>query len=190
MLKDLAKRCRSYRRFYQDRPIAVETLTELVELARLSASGGNRQVLKYGLANSPELNGRVFAALGWAGYLPEWDGPEEGERPAAYVVLLRDTSLGAGMPQDEGIAVQSIVLGATELGLGGCIFANIRRQALAEAIGLDAKYEIALIVALGYPKEEVVVEPMDAAGSVKYWRDDAQVHHVPKRSLSELLVAL
>ena len=188
MLKELISKSRSYRRFYQDQPIDMQTLRELVDLARLSPSGANFQPLKYFLACDPQLNARIFPHLAWAGYLKEWPGPEEGERPSAYIMILGDTSISKSFGCDHGIAAQSIMLGAVEKGLGGCLIASVKRQELTQELNLPAGYEILLVLALGKPKEQVVVEALGADGSVKYWRDEAQVHHVPKRALDDLII--
>jgi nitroreductase len=188
MLNELVVRNRSYRRFYQEVPIAHETLRELVDLGRLSASGANRQPLKYMVSWEPERNGQIFANLKWAGYLPEWGGPVEGERPAGYVVILGDTSITQSFGVDHGIAAQSIMLGATEKGLGGCIIASINKEGLRLVMGIEPRYEILLVLALGRPKEKVVIDPVGPGGDIKYWRDAEQVHHVPKRALEEVLI--
>jgi nitroreductase len=188
MLHDLIERNRSYRRFHQDEAVALETLRELVDLARLSASGANRQPLKFILSCTPEKNAMIFPYLAWAGYLRDWGGPEEGERPSAYIVILRDTEIGGSSGADQGIAAQSILLGATEKGLGGCIIASIQRESLRQALDIDPRYEILLVLALGRPSETVVLEPLGPDGDIRYWRDNAGTHHVPKRSLDELIV--
>jgi nitroreductase len=188
MLKDLIRENRSYRRFYQDVPVALETLRELVDLARLSASGANRQPLKYVLCCDPQVNARIFPHLAWAGYLKDWAGPVEGERPAAYVVILGDTEIAASFGVDHGIAAQSIMLGATEKGLGGCIIASIQRDKLRETLGIAERYEILLVLALGQPKEQVLIETLSPEGDVRYYRDQQDVHHVPKRALDDLIV--
>lgn len=188
MLKDLIQRNRSYRRFYQDVSIDLETLRGLVDLARLSASGANRQPLKYILSNEPAKNSLIFPTLAWAGYLRDWGGPQEGERPAAYIIILGDTEISPSFGVDHGIAAQSILLGATEQGLGGCIIASIQRDNLRQALAIAPRYEILLVLALGKPKETVVIEPVGADGDIKYWRDADGVHHVPKRSLDELII--
>lgn len=188
MLRDLVTRNRSYRRFYQDRPIALDTLRELVDLARLSASGANRQPLKYVLSADAERNAQIFPLLAWAGYLKDWGGPQEGERPAGYIVILGDTSITASFGVDHGISAQSIMLGAAEKGLGGCMIASIKRDALREVLGIDPRYEILLVLALGTPKETVVVDPVGPDGDIKYWRDEGEVHHVPKRALDEIIL--
>ncbi len=188
MLKDLIVTNRSYRRFYEDEAVSRETLRELLDLARLSASGANRQPLKYILSADPARNAAIFPHLGWAGYLKDWPGPAEGERPAAYVVVLGDTAISRSFGVDHGIAAQSILLGATERGLGGCIIASIQREALREALTIDPRYEILLVLALGKPQETVVVEPVGPEGDIKYWRDTDGVHHVPKRALDDLIL--
>jgi len=188
MLRDLIIKNRSYRRFYQEVAISCETLRELVDLARLSASGANRQPLKYILSCEPEKNARIFPCLGWAAYLKDWPGPEEGERPSAYIIILGDTEISQSFFVDHGIAAQSILLGATEKGLGGCIIASIQKQALRQALDIPARYEILLVLALGKPKETVLLEPVGPDGDIKYWRDSKGVHHVPKRSLEEILI--
>jgi nitroreductase len=188
MIRDLVIKNRSYRRFYQDVPIARETLKELVDLARLSASAANLQPLKYILSNEPERSALIFSCLRWAGYLKDWRGPAEGERPSAYIIILGDTSISKGFLCDHGIAAQSILLGATERGLGGCMLAAVQRTKLKRLLKIPAHYEILLVLALGKPKEKVVLEKLGPDGDIKYWRDKDEVHHVPKRKLEDIIV--
>ena len=188
MIEDLIRKNRSYRRFHQDVPVGVKMLRALVSLARLSASGANLQPLKYILSSDPETNATIFPHTRWAGYLKDWDGPAEGERPAAYVVILGDTEIRSSFGCDHGIAAQSIMLGATERGLGGCILGALDRTALREALDIPERYDILLVLALGKPKETVVLEDVGPDGDIKYYRDESSVHHVPKRSLEELIL--
>lgn len=184
MLKDLIKRNRSTRRFRQE-PIPVETLRDLVDLARLSASGANLQPLKFLLSTDPE---KIFPHLAWAGYIKDWPGPEEGERPSACIVILGDTAISRNFGCDHGIAAQSMMLGAVEKGLAGCMIGSVKREGLREALQIPSRYEILLVLALGKPAEEIVLENVGTDGDIKYWRDEAGVHHVPKRSLEEIIV--
>jgi len=190
MLRDLVFRNRSYRRFYQDVPIDGETLRQLVDLGRLSASGANRQPLKYWLSCDPATNALVFPCLAWAGYLTDWPGPVEGERPSAYILVLCDTEIAPSAGVDHGIAAQSILLGATEKGLGGCIVGSIQRGPLQQALGIADRYDILYVLALGMPKELVEIEPLPDSGDIRYWRDAAGVHHVPKRALDDLIITV
>ena len=188
MLKELVRGNRSYRRFYQDVPVSLEELRELVDLGRLSASGANLQPLRYILSYEAERNAAIYETLGWAAYLKDWSGPDEGERPAAYVIILGDTMIRKSFGVDPGIAAQSILLGSREGGLGGCILASIQRDVLREALNIDSRYEILLVLALGRPKETVVIDRVGPDGDIKYWRDADGVHHVPKRALDEIIV--
>jgi nitroreductase len=187
MLKDLIYKNRSYRRFHQDERVSIETLKELVDLARHTASGANLQSLKYILSCEPVTNDKIFKRLSWAAYLKDWKGPAEGERPSAYLVVLGDTRIHTNFFCDHGIACQSILLGAVEKGLGGCMLASIDRQGLAKDLGIEEHFEILLTVAIGRPLETVMIEYIEAGGDIKYWRDENGVHHVPKRPLDEII---
>lgn len=188
MLADLIRKNRSCRRFYQSKTVDQETLEELVNLARLSASGANMQPLKYILSCTEKTNVDVFSCLAWAGYLEDWDGPIEGERPAAYIIILGDTEISGDVGFDPGIAGQSILLGARETGLAGCMLGAVKRDKLADLLDIAPRYTIVLVLAIGKPKETVEIEPVGSDGSIKYWRDDEDVHHVPKRSLEEIIL--
>jgi len=188
MIRDLILKNRSYRRFHEGFTITRETLKELVDLARLSPSAANLQPLKYILSCDPKRNALIFPHLSWAGYLKDWPGPSEGERPSAYIIILRDTEIKKSFECDYGIAAQSILLGAAEKGLGGCIIGSINRQGLRTALKIPSRYEISLVLALGKPKETVVLETVGPSGDVKYWRDKEGKHHVPKRKLEDIII--
>lgn len=189
MLEEIVRKNRSYRRFRQDAPVGLETLRSLVDLARLSASARNLQVLRYIISCNPATNAQIFDTLAWAGYLPDWPGPQEGERPAAYIVVLGDPGAGPYLAVDSGLAIQNILLGAVEKGLGGCIIGSVQRKKLREILDIPEPYEIQFVVALGKPVETVVLEEIGPDGDVKYWRDAQAVHHVPKRRLDDLILA-
>jgi nitroreductase len=176
------------RRFYEDRAVDRQALVELIDLARLSASGGNKQPLKYILSCAASMNARIFSCLGWAAYLKGWPGPREGERPAAYIVILGDTAIRADCDRDLGIAAQSIMLGASAMGLGGCMLDSINRGELRRILEPLHGLEILLMIALGTPREEVVIETVGPDGDIRYWRDAEGVHHVPKRRLEDIIV--
>jgi len=188
MIKDLVFKNRSYRRFYQNEIIELGTIKELIDLARLSGSAGNFQPLKYIISNESVKNESIFKTLGWAGYLKNWTGPEEDEKPSAYIVILNDLSISKNSFIDIGISAQSMLLGAVEKDLGGCLLANINKKKLATVLNIDANYEIGLIIALGKPKEQVVIDQISLSADVKYWRDEKAVHHVPKREFQEIIL--
>jgi len=186
--KELVARTRSYRRFDQTVNIPKETLESWAELARLVPSSANHQALKFLLINDPELNARVFKSISFAGYLKEWGGPKEGEKPTAYVVILGDTTINQKFDLDAGIAAQTIMLAANEDGFGGVMMGAIKRESLREEMQIPVHLEVVLLLALGKPTEQVVVEETSAEHGIRYYRDAEDVHHVPKRPLSELII--
>ena len=188
MISDLVKANRSCRRFYEDQPVDLKTLEALVDLARLSASGANLQPLKYILSCEPQMNAEIFSCLAWAAYLKDWPGPEEGERPAGYIVILGDSAISQDFGCDHGIAGQSMLLGARDKGLAGCMLGSINRKALRKILNIDSQLKILLVLAIGKPKEEVVIETVGPDGNIRYWRDAEAMHHVPKRALQEIII--
>jgi nitroreductase len=185
---DLVLRNRSYRRFQQQRRVARQTLIDLVDLARQSGSAANRQPLRYMPFHSEEDCARIFAHLKWAALLKGWGGPAEGERPAAYLLVLGNPADGGMPPCDAGIAMQTLLLAATARGLGGCMLGAIDRPKLVASCRVPEGMELLFVVALGYPAETVVLEEA-VNGDIGYYRDANGVHHVPKRPLREVLLS-
>jgi nitroreductase len=191
-MDEIIKKTRTYRRFQQNRPIPEQTLTRLVDLARLGGSARNCQPWQFMVVTDGGDCAAIFPFLGWAGYLSDWRGPEPGERPSAYILCLLNRSRLKGSDReaqfDLGIASQNLLLGAMAEGIGGCRIGAFSPQ-LADLFEMPEHLELSLVIALGYPSETVVIEP--ARGEeIKYWRDQEGIHHVPKRSLAEVLVAL
>ena len=188
LMEQLIRQNRSYRRFYQDYFIAGDNLKYFINLGRLSPSARNAQPLKYYISNDASTNQKIFGCLSWAGYLKDWDGPVEGEQPSAYIVVLGDHQVADDFFCDHGIAAQSILLGAVEKGFGGCIIASVNREQLREHLQLESRYEILLVIALGKPRETVVLNEIENHEDIRYWRDKNHIHHVPKRKLEQVIV--
>jgi len=167
MIRHLVVRNRTYRRFDQGFAIGMDTLRELVDLE----------------------NSLIFEHLAWAGYLPDWPGPVEGERPSAYIIMLGDKQISPSFDFDHGIAAQSILLGAVEKGLGGCMIGSIQRPKLRKILNIPDRYEILLVIALGRPIETVILEAVKADGNIRYWRDSEGRHYVPKRALDDIVLS-
>jgi nitroreductase len=187
MISELIKKNRSFRRFHQEVAIPESDLREMVDNARLTPSGRNAQTLRYLLSNTPEMNARIFPTTAWAGYLTGWVGPAEGERPSAYIVILNDDTISKTYFCDHGIASLAILLTAVEKGYGGCIIASVKHDVLREALHIPEQYSIVQVIALGKPAETVVIETV-VDGDTKYWRDEQSIHHVPKRSLEDIII--
>lgn len=184
---DLVKATRSYRRFQQT-PISEQMLLDLVDLARNTASGGNIQPLKYILSTTPDMNDLIFPSLAWAGYIEDWDGPETGQRPTAYIVVLCDQRIAAKGGSDIGIVAQTIALGAAEKGIGACMIGSVSRTELQAALSIPGHFRIELVIALGAPGESIVLEDVRSDGDIKYYRDEEGFHHVPKRTLADIVL--
>ncbi|HUZ17113.1 MAG TPA: nitroreductase family protein [Spirochaetia bacterium] len=191
MLKELIQKNRSYRRFMESSRLDRGVLEGFIENARFSASTANLQPLRYRLIDSSGPCAETFDCLKWASYLSDWDGPQEGERPAGYIVVLHDTAI-AIKPEylwcDAGLAAQHILMSATEAGYGGCIIASVNRERLRSLLDIAERCTILVVIALGQPNERVVLTELDAEGSIRYYRDAEGTHFVPKRSLADLIV--
>jgi nitroreductase len=185
-LLSLVRKNRSYRRFDESDKISEEMILRWIELARFSPSGRNMQPLKYVVSNTPEPNARIFENLAWAGYLRDWPGPAEGERPVSYVAVLKDKSLGENIYCDDGLAILGILLGASSDGYGGCIIGSFNKARITKLLNLPDHLEVLWIIALGKPVETVVLEELEG-DDIRYWRDENQAHHVPKRKLEDLI---
>lgn len=185
---DIVRQNRSYRRFYEDRTVPQDDLIKLIDLARLTPSAQNLQPLRYIPASDQEACSIIFPSLYWAGYLTEWQGPDKGERPSAYIIILSDTGVSRTVKWDHGIAAQTILLGAVSKGYGGCIIGSINKEKLRGDLKIPPEYEIELVIALGHPKENIIVEEIDKNGNIKYYRDKEMNHHVPKRRLQDIIL--
>ncbi len=185
MLEDLVITNRSYRRFYQDVPLGMETLRELVNLARLSPSAANQQALKFILSSDPAKNAVIYP------FIRIDNNPPEGERPSDYVIILEDMEIRMAMPADYGIAAQTIHLGAVEKGFGGCMIGALDREGLRKALAIPERYNVLLLLALGKPIETgQVIEEQVEGGPTRQWWDEDRVRHVPKRPLDDIILDL
>ncbi|MCK5837528.1 MAG: nitroreductase family protein, partial [Desulfobacula sp.] len=171
-----------------DYKIGKKTLWDLVDLAKNCASAGNKQPLKYVICCDEQKNEAVFSCLAWAAYLKDWQGPVKEERPAAYIVIMGDHQISDNFWCDHGIAAQTLLLGARNMGLGGCMFGAINIQKLKTHLDIADHLEVKLVVALGKPVEKIQIDALGEDGDIKYWRDENQIHHVPKRNLDDIII--
>ena len=186
--KDLVTKNRSCRRFDNSHKIDSETLRRLIDLARNCASAANKQPLKYVLCCDENKNSDIFSCLGWAAYLKDWKGPVKEERPSAYIIILGDHNISDKFWCDHGITAQTILLGARAIEIGGCMFGSININRLKKALNIAEHLEPKLVIALGKPVETIQIDDLEKDGDIKYFRDENQVHHVPKRKIKELII--
>ena len=177
---------RTRRKFKQEK-IDPEILKKLVNAGRLAPSGANLQSLEYLVIDKKDLKEKIFPNLAWAGYIrPEGD-PEEGERPAAYIIILADRKINPAPGMDIGASAENISLAAREEGIGCCWIGAFKKKEINEVISVPENLSTELILALGYPMEKPVSEDMKRGSSIKYYKDDSGNLHVPKRRLEDIL---
>lgn len=185
-IMEIIKGRRSIRKFKQRR-VNRKILDDLVEGARLAPSAANVQPLRYIIVDDPSYADDVFESLTWAGYLSPEGTPKEGEKPTAYIVVLETGKGGSNTHRDAGAAIQNILLGAWSYGVASCWIGAIDREDLANTLDLPKDIKINAVVALGYPDEEAKVVDVAKNGSIKYYKDEDWVTHVPKRKLEDIL---
>jgi nitroreductase len=172
-------------RKYVQKEVPEEVLLKCVEAARLSPSAANLQPLKYVIVNNQKLLKEVFSTLSWAGYLPNYQ-PSDEEMPRAYIIILLDKKIRQNPGHDAGIASVSISMVAYEESLGSCILGAVDREKLRQALNIPDNLDIVLVVALGYPAENPVLDKMGEK-DIKYWLDEKGILHVPKRDLQDIV---
>lgn len=191
MLIDLLKKNRSYRGYDDSFRIDRSMLEELIDCTRYTASSVNIQPLKYFAASEPETVALIQPLTHWAGKLKELHLPREGHRPTAFIVICQDMSVSDSptmFQRDIGIAAQTILLAATEKGLGGCMIGSFEKNTLKKALSLPEKIEPMMVLAIGKPDETVLLTEVGPGGSTDYYRDENDVHFVPKRALKDILL--
>lgn len=188
MIRGLAKANRSFRRFDSRHKITRDTLVELIKTARYAASAANKQLIRYFIVYEESQNDAVYSTLSWAGYLKNWKGPQENERPSAYIILLTESTESSYLLYDAGLSSSLILLAANEQKLGGCIFGSVDRNKLQESLPIDKKYDIISVIALGKPVEKVHIIDITKSDCIEYFRDNNQNHYVPKIRVSDLIV--
>lgn len=186
--KELVRSNRTFRRYDASKALTKDLLVDLVEVSRFTPSGVNKQALRFAVSFEKDMNDKIFENVKWAGYLKEWPGPVEEERPTGYIVFLEDARYGSAMAEDVGIDSQTIGLYARSKGLGVCIFKSYNGEEIRKILGLDDNYKVVLVMSVGYPVEEVVIDDIREGEDIKYYRDSNQVHHVPKIVLDDILV--
>ena len=184
----LMEAARTCRRFDEGKPLTQSDLDWLVDCARLAPSARNAQILRFITVSGGKVCDELFALCKFAGALKGWDGPAKGERPTGFIAILMPASGGNLACYDTGIACLAMQLGATSRGLGCCIVQSFNKTRAESLLQTPENMQIALVCAFGAAVEKRVVDVPGPDGSLAYWRDDAKVHHVPKLSLSELIV--
>lgn len=189
--KELVTKNRSYRGYDESRKITEEELLDMVDCARLTASSINIQPLKYYLAWEKEEVDRIQAMTAWARALPQMTLPHDGMHPTAFIIVCQDTQVAPNTDRflkDVGIVSQTILLAAAEKGLGGCMIGNFKPDQVSQELQLEDHLKPLLILAIGKPAEMIILQDVDDGESMKYYRDENDVHYVPKRKLQDIII--
>lgn len=191
MFKELVKKSRSYRGYDESYRFTKKELMEFVECARFAPSSVNGQPFRYYLAWEKEEVDKIQKLTKWARALPELQLPHPGKCPTGFIIICQDLNLGNDCnryTRDVGIVAQTMLLAATEQGLGGCMIGNYNRKEVIETLNLPENIVPMLIVAFGKPDEEIVLTEIEEGESIKYYRDENDVHYVPKRKLEDIVI--
>ncbi len=177
---------RTIRRFGQQ-PLTAEQLRRYVDAARLAPSGANLQPLKYVIIQTKEIVDQLFGLVHWAAYLAPEGTPGLGERPTAYIAQIVDLKIKqAGYELDAGAAMENLLLAAEDDGVGCCWMGSVDYVRVSELLGLKETEKLIGIVSMGRKAERPVEDLWQ--GSVKYYKDENGVLHVPKRPLEEIIL--
>ena len=187
MFKNLVYDTRSVRRYIQEKDIDYNDIIDMIDTARITPSGANLQPLKYMIVNQKKAKEDLFQCLSWAGYLDDWKCPAEGEKPNSYILILGDKEISSSFSVDLGISAYAICLRSRELGIGACMIGALDRKKIIERFNIKSRYELLLVISLGYPFEEVKLEKV-IGNNIRYFRDKDKVHHVPKRDIDDIII--
>lgn len=185
-LEKLLVKTRSYRGYDNSYVVRPDQLSRIIAVATKIPSARNSQLLRFRPVTHEEA-AKVSPYIRLGGALKDMKLPFEGEEPRAFVVVCAATPTPDHYVYiDLGIAAQSMLLQAVEIGLGGICIGAFDKAAVKESLALP--YEPLLVVAIGKPNEKIVLDEIGAEENKNYWRDEQGVHHVPKIRLEELII--
>lgn len=173
-------------RQFKPLPIPDETLTDLVNAARLAPSAANRQPLEFIVVNEESTCQQIFPHLNWAAYIKPAGNPKPGQEPMAYVIVLANTEIREkNFEWDSGAAIENMLIAAWEQGIGSCWLISVDKEKIRSLLSIPEPYLVDSVLALGYPAENPITE--DYVDSIKYWKDESGQLHVPKRKLEDVI---
>ena len=188
-LYEVIRSRRSIRR-YKQQPIDRKMLILLLKTARCAPSAANKQPIEYIIVDESSIKKQLFEQLSWAGDVRPRRNPVPGSRPMAYIVVLVNSQreLGDFGKVDAAAAIENIVLTAWSKGIGSCWLGAIQRENIRKILAVPEQFKIDSVIALGYPDEQPVMENAkdNKDESLKYYLDDQDVLHVPKRNIASI----
>ncbi|MCK9343166.1 MAG: nitroreductase family protein [Massilibacteroides sp.] len=174
---------RSYRGYDESIVVTENMLNRLLEVVNKIPSAMNQQVLRYKKVWGAE--GEAFSkTLKMGAALSELHLPLEGNYPKAFVLIYATIPETKWVDIDLGIAAQSILLKAVEMGLNGICLGDFNRKKLKETFKLEN--EPLLLLAIGKGNETIERIEISEDESHSYYRVGGR-HLVPKVKLEDLI---
>ena len=183
-LRRLLLHNRSYRGYDSKFVVRPDQLQRIIEVATLCPSARNQQVLRFRPVTQEEAE-KVLPHIRLGGALPELNLPFVGTEPNAFVVICSTVEESHYVSVDLGIVAQSMLLQATEIGLGGICIGAFDRKAIKESLQLP--YDPILVLAIGRPAEHIELVKVDEGAPLSYYREGG-VHYVPKIKTEDLII--
>lgn len=179
-------------------PVDPAVLDGLVDLARRAPSAGNAQACRFLVLDRPDAVARYWdatlpperrATFRWPGLVAAPALVIVAVRPDAYVERYAEpdkaaTGLGEDAARwpvpywwvDAGAAVEHLLLGAVDAGLGACLFGLFDHEpAVAAAFGVAPGWRLVATIALGHPAPD---EPGRSAGRPRPPLDEVRRRNV------------
>ena len=184
-LGTLLRQNRSYRGYDKSCVVTQAQLRRIVEVCTRIPSGRNQQALRFKLITKDTGADRMQGLYKLGGALPELHLPFPGTEPEAFIVICSVKEPDRWVNMDIGIAAQSMLLKAVEMGLGGICIGAFNKQAVTDTFALPC--EPVLVLAIGKPAEQIELVPVHAEEPLKYYRENG-IHYVPKIVANDLIL--
>lgn len=186
-LDSLLKKNRSYRGYDNSWKVPVSVLEKMVEVTQWVPTGKNQQAFRFKFVTEESEVRTVTENVKMGALLPELHLPMPGTEPPAYIIVCTTVPECKRVQVDAGIAVQSMLLKAVEMGYNGLIIAAFNAKKLTEAFALP--YPPVLVLAVGKGAEKIEMTEISADESHNYYRDENGTHFVPKVRWQELVIS-
>ena len=184
-LDTLLLRNRSFRGYDKEHVVHPLQLEAIVSVNTRIASSVNMQALRFRLVTKGPEADKVGAHIRMGRALPQLHLPFPGTEPEAFIVVCTTVPENASVDIDLGISLQSMLLKAVDLGLGGLIIRNFDRAELKQELALPL--DPVAVLAIGKPAEKIELVPVRKGQDLRYWRENG-VHYVPKIVVEDLII--
>ncbi|MBQ2511304.1 MAG: nitroreductase family protein [Bacteroidales bacterium] len=182
---ELLLKNRSTRGYNKAYVVSQAELERIVGVCTKIPSACNQQVLRFKLVTRDNGADRLLPLLRMGAALPELHLPIAGTEPEAFIICCSTTKESPLVDVDLGIALQSMLLKMTEMGLQGLVIGAFNRTQTQELFELP--YLPLMLLAVGKGIERFEIKPIHANESHAYYRENG-VHVVPKVMLQDLIL--